>query len=86
MFEGVRLRFSWLLPLLEPESVAERVMDAIKAKDAVVVLPWVLNFMPLLRALLPVHVFDSLGDIIGTTSCMDSFVGRHGPAQAGMCS
>ncbi|KAJ1619623.1 hypothetical protein T492DRAFT_1084104 [Pavlovales sp. CCMP2436] len=84
MFAGVRTRWSWLLPIYEPDYVAERILEAIKAKDTVVMLPPILHLVPILRGLLPVPAFDAVTDILGLSQSMDSFVGRGGLAQIGL--
>lgn len=77
MFRGVRSRFPWLLPILEEEDVAERVVWAIRNGTRRVVLPWPVQTLPLLRVL-PVGVFDWIANFLGVNTSMDEFVGRGG--------
>jgi all-trans-retinol dehydrogenase (NAD+) len=75
MFEGVRTRFPLLLPILQPEAVADRIVRAIERNEARLILPWfVRNVFPL--RLLPVAWFDALMDFFGVTKSMDAFTGR----------
>mmetsp|Transcript_17391 Transcript_17391/g.46955 ORF Transcript_17391/g.46955 Transcript_17391/m.46955 type:complete len:337 (+) Transcript_17391:3-1013(+) len=76
MFAGVTSRWRFLLPILEPEHVAQRILDAIKAKDPLVIMPPILHLVPVLRGVLPVEMFDRAADWLGVTSSMDFFVGR----------
>jgi len=75
MFDGVRTRWPLLLPILEEEDVATRVLDAIEAGHRKLVLPPLVNLLPVLRVL-PVAVFDRLMDVLGVNRTMDHFTGR----------
>ena len=76
MFDGVKPRLQWLAPMLEPEDVADAVVDAVDNGKPVVLLPRALNLVPLARGILPTQVFDFLQDWTGTSRNMDSFRGR----------
>ncbi|MBI5503700.1 MAG: SDR family oxidoreductase [Deltaproteobacteria bacterium] len=75
MFSGVRSRFPRLLPLLEPQAVAGRIVDAVRKDKARVVMPWIVRLIPLMRVL-PVSVFDAIATYLGVNSSMDEFTGR----------
>jgi all-trans-retinol dehydrogenase (NAD+) len=77
MFEGVKTRFRWLLPILDPEKVADRVVRAIVRNRRRLVMPWFVYTAWPLR-LLPVPVFDYLNDLFGLSRSMDEFRGRKG--------
>jgi len=74
MFSGVKPPF--LSPLLKPEYVVDQVMHAVKADKAAVWLPRVVLLVPLLRAVLPVWLFDLFGRLLGVNRAMTSFHGR----------
>ncbi|AEJ61806.1 short-chain dehydrogenase/reductase SDR [Spirochaeta thermophila DSM 6578] len=76
MFEGVRTRVPWVLPLLEPEYVVARIFKAIKKDRPLVVLPPVVRSVWFFR-LLGVRVFDAVADVLGVHTSMDTFVGRR---------
>lgn len=76
MFRGVRSRFPWLLPVLEEDHVAERIVDAIARDRQRLILPWAVKLVPVLRAL-PVPVFDAIADFLGVNVSMDHFTGRQ---------
>lgn len=78
MFTGVRTRFPFLLPILEPETVAEAVIRAIERDRAVVVLPWFVHSLKLLR-LLPASWLDPIAAFFGIHTAMDTFSGRPPP-------
>jgi all-trans-retinol dehydrogenase (NAD+) len=76
MFEGVQAAHSWLCPMLEPDYVVARIMQAVEQDWNVLIMPRLLYLVPLLRTLLPVRTFDWIGRTLGFASSMDSFVGR----------
>lgn len=75
MFAGVRTRFPFLLPILEPEKVAAAVIRAVEKNRALVVLPWFVHSLKLLR-LLPVRWLDPIASFFGIHVAMDTFSGR----------
>ena len=75
MFAGVRTRFPFLLPILEPETVAAAVIRAVEKNRAVVVLPWFVHSLKLLR-LLPARWLDPIASFFGIHVAMDTFSGR----------
>ena len=77
MFAGVRTRFSWLLPILEPQRVAERVLRAIERDEQRLLMPWfAYTLFPV--KLLPIPLVDWLLDFFGISRGMDQFTGRRG--------
>ena len=74
MFAGVRSR---VLPILMPEHVADRIVDAVKRDRIFVRLPRLLNFLPFIRGIMPVRWFDKIGgEWFGVYETMSSFRGR----------
>eukprot|EP01138_Halocafeteria_seosinensis_P010952 gb/GECG01011186.1/.p1 GENE.gb/GECG01011186.1/~~gb/GECG01011186.1/.p1 ORF type:complete len:332 (+),score=16.36 gb/GECG01011186.1/:1-996(+) len=76
MFEGVQTRFSWILPILEPDYVASQTLRAIQQDQEVLCMPVIVYLVPLLRGLLPTSLFDFGLDVLGVCNSMDNFVGR----------
>ncbi len=80
MFEGVKTRFSWLLPILDPENVVRRIVKAIEKDRRRLVMPWfVYTAWP--SRLLPVPLFDALMRFFGISKSMDEFRGDAGRPQ-----
>ncbi|MEO0421089.1 MAG: SDR family oxidoreductase [Pseudomonadota bacterium] len=80
MFEGVRTRFPWLLPILEPEYVVERTLEAVRRGRRRLIMPrFVLSVF--LARLLPTAWFDAVMSFFGISKSMDDFVGRRGKAE-----
>jgi all-trans-retinol dehydrogenase (NAD+) len=78
MFRGVRSRWPLLLPILEEDDVAARVVHAIRRDQRRVVLPWPVLLLPALR-ILPVGMFDWVANLLGVNVSMKEFVGRGEP-------
>lgn len=76
MFEGVTTKFPRLLPILEENDVARRVLDAIESGSQQLILPRLARFMPATR-ILPVRAFDRVMDFFGINQTMDHFTGRR---------
>ena len=76
MFAGVRTRFPLLLPILDPAKVAAAVVHAVERNRAVVVLPWFVHSLKLLR-LLPARWLDPIAAFFGIHAAMDTFSGRR---------
>jgi len=75
MFEGVRTRFSFLLPILKEERVVQKTVRAIERDRPRLYMPGMVYSIALLR-MLPVSWFDAIARIMGITVSMDKFVGR----------
>lgn len=75
MFEGVQSRFP-LLPLLEPDYVTQKVVQAIRRNTAMLCLPRIVYATPLLRALLPTSLLDWTSEVLGISDSMNQFKGR----------
>jgi len=76
MFAGVKTRFSFLLPILDPDCVSERIVQGIARKKRRLIMPAMVYTTWLLR-LLPVDFFDRLATLLGVHSAMDEFHGRR---------
>lgn len=76
MFEGVKTRFAWLLPILKPAYVVGRIMGAVEGNRARLVMPRFVMTVPVVR-ILPPFLFDAVLGFFGVNRSMDEFVGRH---------
>ncbi len=75
MFDGVNTRFPWLLPILEPEYVVDRMLEAVRRGKRRLILPR-FAFSIFLARLLPMTWFDAVMAFFGISKSMDEFVGR----------
>lgn len=76
MFEGVKTRFSFLLPILNAEQVSERIVNTIARKKRRLIMPPLVYATWPLR-LLPVAIFDKAATFLGINDAMDQFRGRR---------
>ncbi|GMR22758.1 MAG: SDR family oxidoreductase [Acidobacteriota bacterium] len=76
MFEGVKTRFSFLLPILKEAKVADRILKAVERDRPRLQMPALVHTIPLLR-LLPVQWFDTVARVLGISASTDDFVGRN---------
>lgn len=76
MFAGVKTRFPLLLPILSPEKVVRRIVQAIQKDKARLYMPPIVYLIPLVR-LLPVPAFDLIMRTLGVHNTMDEFRGKR---------
>lgn len=75
MFEGVKPPL--LVPLLETDQMVLLMMKGIAKKKTRIQAPFMVRFVPLLKAILPERAFDWVaGNLLGVYRSMDSFTGR----------
>lgn len=75
MFRGVKSRFPWLLPILDENEVAGRIVTCIQRDQRRLLMPRAVHLLPLLR-MLPVGLFDWIATFLGVNASMDEFKGR----------
>jgi all-trans-retinol dehydrogenase (NAD+) len=75
MFAGVKSKFPWLLPILEPERVADRTIAAIERNRQRLLMPW-FTYVALPLRVLPPRTFDALLGFFGVATSMQEFRGR----------
>jgi all-trans-retinol dehydrogenase (NAD+) len=75
MFDGVKSRFAFILPIYKEKKAALKIFKAIKKERPLLKMPWIVNTIPVLR-LLPASFLDFTADLLGISSSMDEFRGR----------
>ena len=74
MFDGVKSR---IIPILKPEYVARKVLNAIERNVSFKGIPFGFHFIRFWQAILPTRIFGWLfGDVFGIYHTMDNFTGR----------
>jgi len=73
LFEGAA---SKILPVLEPDFVAEEIVKAVLTNTEMVILPWYVKYLVILKALVPVASFNAFAEAFGSNNTMDSWTGR----------
>jgi NAD(P)-dependent dehydrogenase (short-subunit alcohol dehydrogenase family) len=74
LFDGVRPPF--LVPLLTPEILADKVARAILAGRPWVREPWMVKLTPFLKGVLPSALFESTARLLGVSTSMITWKGR----------
>ncbi|XP_016061147.1 PREDICTED: short-chain dehydrogenase/reductase 3 isoform X1 [Miniopterus natalensis] len=76
MFQGMRVRFPNLFPPLKPETVARRTVEAVQLNRALLLLPWTMHALVILKSILPQAALEEIHRFSGTYTCMNTFKGR----------
>lgn len=76
MFDGAKTKFQFLAPVLEPDYVARKIIEAVKTDQMVLMLPRFVYLFTTAKNLLPAWLLDVLIDFMGATNTMRSFKGR----------
>ncbi|NWR89004.1 RDHE2 dehydrogenase, partial [Furnarius figulus] len=76
MFDGVKNKWPHLLPMLDPEYVAEKIVTAVRQNQEMLLIPRILYFLFVLKNILPWKATVLLLDYFGVLHVMDTFKGR----------
>ncbi|NXH60592.1 RDHE2 dehydrogenase, partial [Rhabdornis inornatus] len=76
MFDGVKSKWPRLLPVLDPEYVAERIISAVRQNQEMLLIPRILFVLYFFKSFLPVKANLLLLDYFGGLDIMDTFKGR----------
>lgn len=76
MFDGVKSKWPRVVPVLDPEYVADRIISAVRQNQEILCLPRVSYLCPFLKSLLPVKAFILLLDYLGLLDLMNTFKGQ----------
>ncbi|NWV64058.1 RDHE2 dehydrogenase, partial [Malurus elegans] len=76
MFDGAKTRWPRVLPMLDPEYVADRIITAIRKNQEVLIIPRILYFLFYLKSFLPVKAAVLLLEYFGAHDAMNNFKGR----------
>lgn len=76
MFDGVKAPL--LVPLLETDQMVNKMLEGVARQKKKIEAPFMVKFVPLIKALLPASVFDWVaGNLLGVYRSMESFKGRN---------
>lgn len=74
MFNGVSTPL--LLPLLKPNDIVNKIINAIEKNQDMVMAPDLVNALPFFKGVLGRKLFDKFAELIGVYSSMSTFEGR----------
>ncbi len=73
MFDGVKS----IIPILNPEKVAQKIIRAIERKRIILSMPWSMRFVRFGQGLFPIWFFDwFIGGVMGIYKTMEHFEGH----------
>jgi all-trans-retinol dehydrogenase (NAD+) len=76
MFAGVKTRFPSILPILKPDEVVDKILDAILTNQQMLILPRFAAIMFCLKNLMPIKAVGVINDFFGMSHSQDEFRGR----------
>ncbi|NXH81383.1 RDHE2 dehydrogenase, partial [Edolisoma coerulescens] len=76
MFDGLKSKWPRVLPILDPEYVAERIITAIRQNQEMLFIPRIIYVLLVLKSFLPVKACVLLLDYFGSFDIMNTFKGR----------
>ncbi|XP_007430283.1 epidermal retinol dehydrogenase 2 [Python bivittatus] len=76
MFDGCETKWPCLLPIINPEYAAERIVSGILRNERYILMPRVLYFCNVMKSILPAKMVDVLYDYFGVLQVMNRFKGR----------
>lgn len=74
MFNGVKAPL--LVPLLNPEKFVTAAYGAFRKNRYLVMAPFMVNFIPFLRGIMPIGMFNVIAKVLGVTRSMADWKGR----------
>lgn len=75
MFDGVKSPL--LTPIMNPEFIVDKIMQAVKNDEILLMEPFMTKTIPFLRGILPPRAFDFIaGKIFGVYKTMETFKGK----------
>ncbi|NXD33242.1 RDHE2 dehydrogenase, partial [Copsychus sechellarum] len=76
MFDGIKSKCPCVLPILDPEYVAERIISAVRQNQEILFIPRIIYALYALKSILPVKATVLLLDYFGMLDAMNTFKGR----------
>ncbi|NWI83299.1 RDHE2 dehydrogenase, partial [Dryoscopus gambensis] len=76
MFDGIKSKWPRVLPILDPEYVAERIITAIRRNQEILFIPRIIYILYFFKSFLPVKATVLLLDYFGNLDLMNTFKGR----------
>ncbi|NWU98433.1 RDHE2 dehydrogenase, partial [Upupa epops] len=76
MFDGCKTKWPNMLPILEPEYVADKIVTAIQREQELLMLPRSLYFLYAFKSIFPAKIISLFMDYFGVSLAMDGFKGR----------
>jgi all-trans-retinol dehydrogenase (NAD+) len=76
MFDGVKSRFPWILPILKPDYAVDKIMNAYHSNQTMLLMPRIVYSVYILQSLISKKAGIELANFLGVTTAMGTFKGR----------
>ncbi|KAM9166067.1 epidermal retinol dehydrogenase 2-like [Pangshura tecta] len=76
MFDGCKTKWPRLLPILDLDYAAEKIVSAIQREQVLLLMPRSMHLLQVMKSILPVKMGTLFGDYVGAFQLMDNFRGR----------
>jgi len=76
MFDGAATRFSAIMPILTPEYVTDKIIEAMLQNQEILMMPRLVYLMVMVKSIMPVKATMVLSNFLGAGDMMASFTGR----------
>lgn len=77
MFKGAQVKYNFLTPILKEKYAAWRIVIGILQNEQMIIMPYMIQMLLTLKALIPISMGDYLTRIFGGLDSMDHFKGRQ---------
>lgn len=76
MFDGAKSKYPLILPILKTDWVCDRIVNAIRQEEKVVITPFIGTAIFMMRYIMPVTAFDYVNEKLGSYDCVDDLINR----------
>lgn len=76
MFQGFKYKYDWLIPDIQPQEMADVIVDSVRAEKNMVIYPKLFYLVYYLKPLLGNELYWKLNNLIKTDECMTAYIGR----------
>lgn len=73
MFKGVKNKYQWLMPIIEPDDMADRIIKGILTNEYQILYPRIFGLMIFLKSFFPVNTYLKLVSIFDAQNAMKDF-------------
>lgn len=84
LFKGFKVALPLVMPTLEPEYVAQRIVDAVRDRQSLVCAPRFVYLAAVMTTVMPQGVTDLVNRLTGVTSAMNAFVPKKAEMTFGL--
>jgi all-trans-retinol dehydrogenase (NAD+) len=73
MFKGVKNKYQWLMPIIAPDDMADRIVKGILTNEYQILYPRIFGLMIFLKSFFPVNTYLKLVSIFDAQNAMKDF-------------